>query len=100
MKNEGDVKKRVKDVLKATPNCWWFMPPANGFGRSGIPDFVGNLNGMFFAVETKYGKGVTTANQEREIGAIGATNGMVWVVNEYNIDEWEITFKGWAAVCS
>jgi hypothetical protein len=100
MKNEGDVKKRVKDVLKATPNCWWFMPPANGFGRSGIPDFVGNLNGHFFAVETKYGKGVTTANQEREIGAIGATNGMVWVVNEHNIAVWEVTFKGWAAICS
>ena len=100
MKNEGDVKKRVKDLLKVTPNCWWFMPPANGFGRSGIPDFVGHVNGRFFSVETKFGKGKLTANQERETRAIEDTNGMVWVVNESNIDVWEATFKGWAAVCS
>jgi hypothetical protein len=100
MKNEGDVKKRVKDVLKATPNCWWFMPPANGFGRSGIPDFVGHVNGHFFAVETKFGKGTTTANQEREIRTIEQTNGQVWIVNEHNIDLWTVTFAGWRALCS
>ena len=100
MKNEGDVKKRVKDVLKATPNCWWFMPPANGFGRSGIPDFVGHVNGHFFAVETKFGKGTTTANQEREIRTIEQTNGQVWIVNEHNIDLWTVTFAGWTALCS
>jgi hypothetical protein len=100
MKNEGDVKKRVKDVLKATPNCWWFMPSANGFGRSGIPDFVGHVNGHFFAVETKFGRGATTANQEREIRTIEQTNGQVWIVNEHNIDLWTVTFAGWAALCS
>jgi hypothetical protein len=100
MKNEGDVKKRVKDVLKATPNCWWFMPPANGFGRSGIPDFVGHVNGHFFAVETKFGKGTTTANQEREIRTIEQTNGQVWIANEHNIDLWTVTFAGWVALCS
>ena len=57
MKKEEDVKKVVKTILKGTPKCWWFMPPANGFGRSGIPDFVGHVNGHFFAVETKFGKG-------------------------------------------
>ncbi|MCH9837568.1 hypothetical protein K0U83_18035 [bacterium] len=100
MKNEGDVKKRVKDVLKATPNCWWFMPPANGFGRSGIPDFVGHVNGNFFAVETKFGKGALTANQEREIRSIEDTHGQVWVVHDKNIDVWTVLFAGWAAVCS
>jgi hypothetical protein len=100
MKNEGDVKKRIKDVLKATPNCWWFMPPANGFGRSGIPDFVGHVNGHFFAVETKFGRGTTTANQEREIRTIEQTNGQVWIANEHNIDLWTVTFAGWVALCS
>lgn len=100
MKNEGDVKKRVKDLLKVTPNCWYFMPPANGFGRSGIPDFVGHVNGHFFSVETKFGKGKLTANQERETRAIEDTNGMVWVVNESNVDTWEATFMGWVALCS
>ncbi|MFM6959531.1 MAG: VRR-NUC domain-containing protein [Schleiferiaceae bacterium] len=93
------MKKRVKDALKATPNCWWFMPPANGFGRSGVPDFVGHVNGRFFAVETKFGRGTTTANQEREIHAIGGANGQVWVVRDSDVDAWEMAFKGWAARC-
>ena len=100
MKNEGDVKQIVKAVLKSTPNCWWFMPPANGFGRSGIPDFVGHVNGNFFAVETKFGKGTTTANQEREIAAIDQCGGKIWIVRETSIDYWEIEFKAWVALCS
>ena len=100
MKNEGDVKKIVKDVLKATDKCWWFMPPANGFGRSGIPDFVGHVNGHFFAVETKFGKGTTTANQEREIADIDRCGGKVWIVRETSVDSWHLEFKAWAALCS
>jgi hypothetical protein len=98
MKNEGDVKKVVKDVLKSTKNCWWFMPPANGFGRAGIPDFVGIVNGLGFAIETKFGKGTTTANQNREIEAVSQSGGEVWIVRETNVDEWASTFKAWAAL--
>lgn len=99
MRSENDVKKVVKDVLKTTKQCWWFMPPANGFGRAGIPDFVGHVNGEFFAVETKYGKGTTTANQLREIEHIEQTNGRVWIVRETSMDTWIAEFKAWAALC-
>ena len=100
MKKEEDVKKVVKAILKSTPNCWWFMPPANGFGRSGVPDFVGHVSGNFFAVETKFGKGTTTANQEREIQAISQAKGQVWIVRETSVDDWHLEFKAWAALCS
>ena len=99
MKNEADVKKLVKVVLLNTAHCWWFMPPANGFGRAGIPDFVGHVNGKFFAVETKFGSGTTTANQKREIANIGEANGKVWVVNEKNLADWELEFHAWVATC-
>ena len=97
---EEDVKKIVKAILRDTPKCWWFMPPANGFGRSGIPDFVGHVNGNFFAVETKFGKGTATANQVREMEAIDKANGKIWIVRETSIDYWEIEFKAWVALCS
>ena len=46
MRNERDVKENVKRVLRAAqPTCWWFMPVASGYGRAGIPDFVGCVNG-------------------------------------------------------
>jgi hypothetical protein len=100
MKKEKDVKDVVKAVLKSTPKCWWFMPPANGFGRSGIPDFAGCVNGYMFAVETKFGKGTTTANQDREIQTLIQSGARVWIVRETNVDDWHIEFKAWAALCS
>jgi len=100
MKKEEDVKKVVKAVLKSTPDCWWFMPPANGLGRSGIPDFVGIVNGLGFAVETKFGKGTTTANQDREIQTLIQSGARVWIVRETNVDDWHLEFKAWAALCS
>jgi len=98
VKNEGDVKKIVKKTLAGTDRCWWFMPPANGYGRAGIPDFVGWVNGMPFAVETKFGKGVTTANQNREINDATHAGGEVWIVRETNVDQWVIEFKAWVAL--
>lgn len=98
MKNEGDVKKIVRAVLKDTDKCWWFMPPANGYGRAGIPDFVGWVNGCPFAVETKFGKGVTTANQNREINEATYAGGEVWIVRETNVDTWVLEFKAWVAL--
>ena len=100
MKNEGDVKKIVKDVLKDTKGCWWFMPPANGYGRSGIPDFLGCVNGYLFAIETKFGRGTTTANQEREIELLSRAKAEVWIVRESSVDQWEAEFRAWAALCS
>lgn len=98
MKNEGDVKKLVKLVLSDTPDCWWFMPSANGYGRVGIPDFVGCVRGMSFAVETKFGKGTTTAHQNREIEKLTHAGAQVWIVRETNVDTWAIEFKAWVAL--
>jgi hypothetical protein len=97
--SEKDVKEAVKQILKMVPMCWWFMPPANGLGRSGIPDFIGQVNGRFFAVETKFGKGKTTANQDREISQIRDTGAPVWIVNEANLREFTAEFASWVKTC-
>lgn len=100
MKSEADVKKIVKHVLTGQKDCWWFMPPANGYGRSGIPDFVGCVNGFMFGVETKFGKGTTTANQERELQLLTQNGAKVWIVRETSVDAWAVEFRAWAALCS
>jgi hypothetical protein len=85
MTPEGAVKAKIKDTLKEL-QCYYFCPPANGYGRSGIPDFVGCLSGMFFSIEAKAGKGRTTALQDREIQRIKDAGGIALVINESNID--------------
>ena len=66
---EGAVKDRLRKYLSQL-GIYHFMPPANGFGRAGIPDIVGCFNGQFVAFECKAGKNKTTALQDREIAAI------------------------------
>jgi len=84
MTPEGKVKKQIKQILEEL-DVWFFMPPANGYGRAGIPDFVGCLRGRFIAIEAKAGKGATTALQDREIQRIKDAGGFVLIVNEINL---------------
>lgn len=83
-------EKKVKDRLRKQLDemgIYHFMPPANGFGRAGIPDIVGCYAGRFVAFECKAGKGKTTALQEREIARIQAAKGLAFVINEDNVDQ-------------
>jgi hypothetical protein len=101
MKNEADVKKIVKKIItKYGEDIWYFMPPANGYGRSGIPDFMGTYKGMTFAIETKFGNNKPTSNQEREMNNLAYCGAKVWLVSDRNISVWEDEFNGWAALCS
>ena len=95
MTPEAKVKAKIKKILEAVPGCYFFMPPANGYGRAGIPDFVGCLSGQFFAIEAKAGKGKTTALQDREIALIKSCGGFAIVVNENNVDELQTLLTQW-----
>lgn len=100
-KNEGDVKKYVKKVLAtySSDELWYFMPPANGYGRSGVPDFLGCFKGNMFAIETKFGSNNPTNNQEREIESLTKVGAQVWVVRETDVDMWKEMFSVWTALC-
>ena len=83
---ESKVKASVRKLLD-TLNIYHFMPPANGFGRAGIPDIVGCMDGHFIAIECKSGKGTTTALQDRELNAILNAGGTVFIASEHNLDD-------------
>jgi Holliday junction resolvase len=83
---ESKVKTAVRKMLNAF-DIYHFMPPANGFGRAGIPDIVGCMDGHFIAIECKAGKGTTTALQDRELNAISNHGGTTFIANEHNLDE-------------
>lgn len=83
---EGAVKDAVRKILNSM-DIYHFMPPGVGFGRAGIPDIIGCMNGMFIAIECKAGRGKTTALQERELQWIGDAGGFTFVAREDNLDE-------------
>ena len=81
---ENTVKAGVRKLLD-TLGIYHFMPPANGFGRAGIPDIIACMNGHFVAIECKAGKGKTTALQDRELNAILNHGGTVFIAREHNL---------------
>lgn len=90
---EKKVKNSVKAILDAE-GVYYFMPPANGYGRQGIPDFVCSVEGWFMSIETKAKNNKPTALQEREMDAIRTKGkGTALVVNEDNIEEVRRTIK-------
>ena len=82
---ENKVKAKIVSILKEE-GVYYFLPATHGFGRSGVPDIIGCVNGKFLAVECKAGKNTPTALQLREIAAINTAGGIAIVVNEDNIE--------------
>ena len=92
MRIERDVKEKVKAMLNRY-GAYWFMPATAGYGRSGVPDLVGCINGKFFAVECKYGTNKPSALQSAEIFKIQSRKGVASVINETNLDLLEVWLK-------
>ena len=78
---ESKVKAEVKKILDEL-GAYHFMPATHGYGRSGVPDICGCLNGRFFGIECKAGKGKTTALQDRELKRISTAGGIALIVDE------------------
>ena len=83
---EWKVKKAVRLLLDRL-GVYHFMPPANGFGRAGIPDIIGCMDGRFIAIECKAGKGQLTELQKRELEKIMHADGLTFVAREDNLEE-------------
>jgi hypothetical protein len=84
MKTEAQVKKEIRAHLDGLGKCcWYFMPSMNGYGRKGIPDFVGCYRGRLFAIEAKSEAvgAVATPWQERELEKIEAADGLAFVIH-------------------
>lgn len=86
---EKDVKASVKKLLDKHGWFWW-MPPANGFGRAGIADINALKSGVFLAIETKFGTRKPSPMQIGFLNSVKAEDGFAFVVNEKLIESLEI----------
>ena len=80
---EKNVKNKISALLKAYgADVCYYMPATGGYGRSGMPDYLGVAHGRAFAVEAKAPGGKVTALQERELAAYGAAGGTTFIVRD------------------
>ena len=89
---EAKVKAKIKVILKEH-GVYYAMPIGSVYGNSGVPDFLCCVNGHFFAIEAKAGKGVATALQIKNMQQIIDANGLAMVVREDNLDKLEERIK-------
>jgi hypothetical protein len=89
---EGKVKDKIKKILKEY-NIYYTMPYGAGYGKAGVPDFLCCMNGQFLAIEAKANGGKTTALQDKNHHDITISGGTVWVVDENNINLFELWLK-------
>lgn len=87
---EADVKAEIKKLLNKHKWYWW-MTPANGYGQSGISDFCAIRDGVFLAIEAKFGTNKPTAMQVGYLHSVTAHGGMSFVVNDKRVE----TFAKW-----
>lgn len=83
-KNEtNETKKEVKKLLNKHGWFWW-SPPANGLGKTGISDVHAVRPGVFMVVEAKHtetSRGLTS-NQIGFLNSIKGANHFAFVVDE------------------
>ena len=85
---EGKVKKRIAELLKIH-RVWYFFPASNGFGKSGIPDIIAIVNGLFIGIEVKADKTKKPTELQKKCGEEIISHGGAWflVYDNDTIDE-------------
>ena len=73
---EKEFQRKVIKYLKSLPNTWFFKVWGGGFQRSGIPDLICCISGVFLAIELKGKDGKPTALQKMNIIKINAAGGI------------------------
>lgn len=92
---EGKVKDKIKKLLDETEQCYWFMPVASGYNKSGVPDIIACVNGVFVAIEAKSNKTShpVTALQRKNLLDITYAKGIAVVIDEGTIGYLEQIIK-------
>lgn len=96
------TEKKVKDLIKEKfkgygSDLWYYMIVPMGYGRRGVPDFIGCYLGHFYGVEAKREGKDPTPWQDREMEAIRAAGGKIFRFSStYTYEQFSYDFEIWA----
>ena len=93
--NERGVKDWIKRLLNFHGWFTW-MPAANGYGAQGVSDHLAIKDGVFIAIEAKFGSNKPKPTQKAFAAQIIANNGYAFCVNEKNIDHLAMWLESFA----
>lgn len=78
---ESKLQLNIRHRLEAAfPGSWWFKVHGGPFQKSGVPDHVGCVMGLFFALEVKRPGERASVIQEFTMASIRRAGGVSCVV--------------------
>lgn len=77
---EGKVKRAITNILKNSPECYYFMPVQTGYGSPTL-DYLGCSKGRAFAIEAKAPGKEPTTRQRAIIAQMERTGMKVFVID-------------------
>lgn len=86
---EGKFQEEVIKYLKSLPNCWYCKVWGGGYQRSGIPDILACINGLFIALELKREGGKPTPLQVYNIDKIKQSGGIGYILQPSQFEEFK-----------
>lgn len=98
-KPETYIQQRTQELLNATfRHIWLFKVHGNMYQRAGVPDLVGCVQGVFFAIEAKTKTGVLDPLQEQTILEVNRAGGISFSFRSpeeaVEMVKWELRSRG------
>jgi hypothetical protein len=79
-KQETKEADPIRDYLSSLPRCFYFKVHGGLYQMTGLPDFIGCLDGRFFGLEQKTEHKKPGANQRRRLMQIRDAGGIAAIV--------------------
>lgn len=87
MAEEKNFENKIRKFIDTIPNAWHYKHWGGGFGKAGIPDIMGCINGRLIALEVKASDGKPSPLQARCINQITCAGGYAAIVYPEEFDE-------------
>ena len=87
MAQEKLFENKIKAFLDTLPKQWHFKHHATRYGKAGIPDIIGCINGRFIGIEVKAENGKPSPLQIRNVKLINEAGGYAVIVKPSDFDQ-------------
>ncbi len=95
MAAEKQFENKVKQFLKQFPSSIWFTKIwGGGYQKSGIPDLICCVNGIFISVELKASNGQASELQKHNVMKINQANGIGIILYPEGFEEFKKLILG------
>lgn len=82
------------DRMQLPPVGWYTKIWGGGFQKSGIPDIIACVNGLFLAVEVKASRGRASELQKLNVSRINAAGGVAVILYPEGFGQFKELLKG------